>query len=126
MGCFITLFIFIFLGLIFGATEAILYLTLLFSARLILPYAVALALLIFAITSIIAAVRHDLHICGDLFIKTILITATIFLIFGQIVAGSLPTGILKIILAFIGSTSFWVMLTSYIGLIFRLLRRNPG
>lgn len=117
--------IFVLLGLIFGVAEASLYLVLMFSVRLILPYAVALALLIFALTSIIALFRRELcNLCNGLYIRTILIAATVFLIFGQILVGSMPTGIIKIILAFIGSTSFWVMLMTYLGLIFRLVRKN--
>ena len=113
---------FVLLGFIFGTTEAILYLNLLFAARPIIPYAVALALLIFALTSIIAIVRRDL--CNGIYIRTIMIAATVFLIFAQIVVGSMPTGAIKAILTFIGSTSFWVMLMTYIGLIFHLVRKN--
>ena len=119
---FIMFGIFAFLGLVFGATEAILYLTLQFSVRLMLPYAVALALLVFALTAVIAIVRRDLW--NSLYIRTITIAAAVFLIFAQIVVGSMPTGVLKTVLAFIGSTSFWVMLMTYIGLIFHLVRRN--
>jgi len=119
---FIMFGVFVLLGFVFGSTEAILYLTLHFSARLMLPYAVALALLIFALTTIIAILRKDLW--NGLYIKTIMIAATIFLIFAQIVIGSMPIGVLKTILAFIGSTSFWVMIMSYLGLIFHIVRKN--
>ncbi|MDF2544870.1 MAG: hypothetical protein K0S47_4588 [Herbinix sp.] len=119
---FIMFGLFVLLGLLFGATEAILYLTLQFSVRLMLPYAVALALLIFAVTAIIAIIRRDLW--NGLYIRTIMIAAAVFLIFAQILVGSMPMGVLKVILAFIGSTSFWVMLMTYIGLIFHIVRRN--
>lgn len=119
---FIMFGIFALLGLLFGATEATLYLTLLFAVRPMIPYAVALALLIFALATLIVLIRRDLW--NGLYIRTIMISAAIFLIFAQIVVGSMPTGALKIILAIIGSTSFWVMLMTYIGLIFHLVRRN--
>jgi hypothetical protein len=120
--CFLFYGLYVLIGLILGATEAILYLSFLFSVRPMLPYAVALALLIFALTTIITIMRKDL--CNSFFIRTIMIAATIFLIFAQILVGSMPTGALKVILAIIGSTSFWVMLTTYIGLVFQLVRRN--
>jgi hypothetical protein len=120
MLCFYGLFVL--LGLLFGATEAVLYLNLLFAVRPMLPYAVALALLIFALTSIIAIWRKGL--CNVLYVRTIIIAAAVFLIFAQILVGSAPTGVLKIILAIIGSTSFWVMLMTYIGLVFHIVRRN--
>jgi hypothetical protein len=122
MIMFIIFGVFVLLGLLFGATQAILYLTLQFAVRPMLPYAVALALLIFALTTIITIIRRDLW--NGLYIRTIMIAAAVFFIFGQIVVGSMPTGILKTILAFIGSTSFWVMLMTYIGLIFHIVRKN--
>lgn len=119
---FILFGLFVLLGLIFGATEAILYLSLQFAIRPMLPYAVALALLIFALTTVIAIIRRDLW--NGLYIRTIMIAAAVFLIFGQIIVGSMPTGVIKTILAFIGSTSFWVMLMTYIGLVFHIVRKN--
>lgn len=119
---FIFFGIFVLLGLVFGVTEAILYLTLQFAIRPMLPYAVALVLLIFALTTIIAIIRRDLW--NSLYIKTIIIAATVFLIFAQIVVGTMPIGLLKTILAIIGSTSFWVTLMTYIGLVFHIVRKN--
>jgi hypothetical protein len=114
--------IFVLLGLIFGTTQAILYLTLMFAVRPMLLYAAILAFLIFALTSIITMIRRDLW--NGLYIRTIMISAAIFLIFAIIISGIIPTGAIKVILAFIGSTSFWVMLMSFIGLIFHLVRKN--
>ncbi len=119
---FILYGIFVLLGILFGITEASLYLTFSFAIRPMLPYAVALVLLIFALTSIITIMRRDL--CNGLYVRTIMIAATVFLILAQIIVGTMPTGVLRAILAFIGSTSFWVTVTTYIGLIFHIARRN--
>jgi hypothetical protein len=97
-------------------------LTGLFAARPIIPYAVALTLLIFALTTIIAIIRRDLW--NSLYVRTIMIAAAIFLIVAFIVLGSTPMGVLRTILAIIGSTSFWVMLMNFIGLVFHLVRKN--
>ena len=116
--------IYVLIGLILGSTQALLYLNLLFAVRPMLPYAVALTLLIFALTSIVSILRRDLfNLSKGLYIWTIMIAATVFLIFAQIVAGTMPTGTVKVILTFIGSTSFWVMLSTYLGLIIHLARK---
>jgi hypothetical protein len=114
--------LFTLLGLILGSTQAVLFLTGQFAARPIIPYAIALSFLLFALTTIIAIIRRDLW--NSLYVRTIMIAAAIFLIVAFYVLGSSPIGVLRTIFAIIGSTSFWVMLMNFIGLVFHLVRKN--
>lgn len=129
----------VFLGILIGLSEASLWiLGFIPTVRFIIPYAVADALLIFALTPILALWaskrssdtkydENDCHksiICLSGYVKTIMISDTIFLIFVQIFVGTLLPRATKIILSFVGSTSFWVMLIAFIVMVFYIIRRR--
>ena len=123
------------LGIIFGAIEAGLwfggYIPMI---RAIVPYAAADALLIFALTSIAAVVLYVFGSasgerclsvqCFSDYIAVVLIAAAVFLLFVQVFLGTVMAFSAKVIFAFIGSISFWVMLTSFLAFIFTLIRRR--
>jgi hypothetical protein len=125
------------LGIVFGLIEAALWFGgLIPMIRAIIPYATADALLIFALTSIIAVIlaisgsgrdeRDEslLSQCFSDFVIVILIAATIFLLFVQVFLATVLPFSLKVIFAFIGAVSFWVMLTSFLAFIFSIVRRR--
>lgn len=133
-----TIGIAVILGILFGLAEATLWTLGFFSAIAIVPYATADALLIFGITAIIALFyrREDdlsrrqndqsLEKCSSFvqFIKVIMISTAVFLIFIQILVGAVLPLALRIILAFIGSISFWVMFVTFIALVIWIARRH--
>lgn len=129
----------IFIGILIGLSEASLWIFgFIPTVRFIIPYATADALLIFALTPILAlwaskrssdakCDENDCRsstICLNGYVKTIMITDTIFLIFVQIFVGTLLPRIAKIILSLVGSTSFWVMLIAFIVMVFYIIRRR--
>lgn len=138
VSCFILMGTAFVLGILSGIAEAILW-TLGFipTIRDVLPYAVVDALLIFGLTTIIAlfyrgSIRgsdgcpEPCRFLGCLvsFVRVIMISAGIFLIFAQILVGTVLPLILKIIFAFIGSISFWVMFLAFIALVIWIARRR--
>ena len=125
------------LGIIFGFIEAALWFGgLIPLIRMIIPYAAADALLIFALTSIIAVIlgisgsdkddndRCLIFHCFSDFVIVILIAATIFLLFVQVFLGTILPFSLKFVFAFIGAVSFWVMLMTFLAFIFSIVRRR--
>ena len=142
--CYVTVIIAIVTGLLFGIAEALLwFFGLIPFIRDIIPYATADALLIVALTVFIVLFSNPKPIwhCNDPckkedpekwygcpclygYVKAILIAAAIFLIFIQIFIGATLPFAAKVILAFIGSTSFWTMLTTFIGLVFCTARNR--
>jgi hypothetical protein len=125
------------IGLLIGAIEATLWIFGdITKVRFIIPYATADALLIFALTPILAILsnRSDLaridegaHCSGQHlspYVKTIMISTAVFLIFVQIFVGTLIPFSIKGVLAFVGSFSFWVMLTAFISMVFYLVRKK--
>ena len=123
-------------GLVLGILEATLWvLGLVTKVRFIVPYAAADALVIFALTPILAllAARPE-FLSGErrphvphytpLYVKVVMISAAVFLIFVQIFVGTTLSYTLKIVLAFIGSLSFWTMFVSFISMVFYLVRRR--
>ena len=125
------------LGIIFGLIEASLWFGgLIPLIRMIIPYAAADALLIFALTSIIAVIlgisgsdkddndRCLIFHCFSDFVIVILIAATIFLLFIQVFLGAILPFTFKVIFAFIGAVSFWVMLLTFLAFIFSIVRRR--
>jgi hypothetical protein len=129
------------IGILIGILEATLWFTgLIPNIRDIIPYAVADALLIVMLTVLIALFyrRGEFQVIGAAnadadhyssnslsnFVTVIMIAAAIFLIFIQIFVGATPVNPLKTILAFIGSTSFWVMFVVFIQFVFWIVRRR--
>ncbi|MEA4973015.1 MAG: hypothetical protein VB119_07500 [Candidatus Metalachnospira sp.] len=115
-------YFYLILGIIFGIAVSLIYLIgYPFAVRLIIPYAVPVVLLIFALTSM------KILFCKCMWIgpyaKTIIITASIFLILAMLIIGTavIPAGALKVFLTFVGATSFGITLMTYIGFIFQML-----
>ncbi len=131
MGCFLAMLV----GLAIGTLEATTWVFGLIPAvRAIIPYAAALAMLIFAITPLLAVCfknkmtpvpgESDYHRVRFLlcYVITIMIAAAVFLIFVQIFLGAALAFVLKVILAYVGSISFWIMLVAFLLYVFYLVR----
>lgn len=126
-------------GILFGLSEAALWiLGFIPRVRFIIPYAAADAMLIFALTPIIALIasrssndllgtenesRHSGLNLGK-YVTTIMISSAVFLIFVQIYVGTVLTRTIKILLSFVGSISFWVMFVTFIMFVIYLFRRR--
>jgi len=111
------------LGLIFGVAVSLMYLLgTPFAIRPIIPCAVGAVAVMYALT--IFKVIFCKCMCDRPYVKTIVIAASIFLIFAMILMGfaAMPAGALKVFLTFVGATSFGVTLMTHIGFIFRMLR----
>jgi hypothetical protein len=126
-------------GILFGLSEASLWISgYIPTVRFIVPYAAADAMLIFALTPILALLaskmsndpkyaendRHHSNFCLSGYVKTIMIAAATFLIFVQIFVGTLLPRTIKILLSFVGATSFWIMFVAFIMMVFYLFRRK--
>ena len=122
-------------GILLGAFEATLWLFgLIPTVRQIVPYAAADAMLIFALTPVLAVFsrtrpplpeereKERRFPCLGKYVKTIMIAATVFLIFVQIFLGTDLVFTARAILAFIGSLSFWVMLVVFLAMVFTMVR----
>ena len=134
LRCSVNFVVSIALGILFGLGEAALWLLRVFiHVRDVIPFAAVDALVIFGltalITGILASVRNIgdlnvfLNICISRFVTVIMIAAAIFLIFVQIFFGIDLSPTAKAIFSFIGGISFWVMLTTFIGYIFSIVKR---
>lgn len=107
------------LGVIFGAVVSVVYLMGSFAARPIIPYAVAVVLLIVALTILLILFR--LYLWNGLYSKTIVIAAFIFIVIALFIVGTavVPAGALKVVLTIIGATSFGVTVMTFIGFVTR-------
>ena len=117
------------LAIILGITVALLWaFGLITGIRFIVPYAVAATLLILALTTLIA-IAKSLNFpgfgceCLRRYVIAILIAASIFLIFALIYVGTALIYPVKIVLAFVGSISFWTMLITFVAAVICLLKR---
>ena len=128
-ACIVAVVTAIVLGLVFGLSEAALWIFGFIPAiRMVIPYAAADALLIFALTPILALIARNLSRegCISKYVATIMISDAIFLIFVQIFVGTVAilSRAAKIVLSFVGSISFWIMLIAFIAFVFYLVRRG--
>lgn len=128
----------VFLGILFGLVEASLWVSgNIPQVRFIFPYAAADALLIFALTPILAVFSNKMRNsedsdCGHChsdswlsgYVRTIMISSTAFLIFTQVYVGTVLPRMIKIPLSFVGSISFWIMLIVFLAMVFHLVRRR--
>ncbi|MDR3644314.1 MAG: hypothetical protein P4M02_04480 [Clostridia bacterium] len=124
------------LGIIFGVVEASLWLGgLIPSIRAIIPYATADALGIFLLTPLLAMLartsasdseHENCHFLAGFgkYVAVIMIAAAIFLLFVQVFVGTLLPFSLKIVFAFIGALSFWVMLVTFVASVLYIVRRR--
>ena len=140
-NCIILVSIVTLIGIIFGISEATMWsFGLIPSIRAIIPYATADALLIVALTTLIALFyregnSQESDCCEDKsiqsssrcllnFVSVITIAAAVFLIFIQIFVGTVLPLTLKVILAFVGSISFWIMFVVFIAFVIWIVRKR--
>jgi len=122
----------IFLGFVFGAVTALIwYFGPVLFVRDMLPFALAFAIIIFIVTAILwlkcgyntRATEEECHriitcICIRKYFPIIMISAAVFIVFSLTVLASFFSLTVRAILAFLGSTSFWTMLISFITMTF--------
>ena len=138
VSCFVLMTTAVILGILSGIAQAFLWVdNLIPFVRQMAPYAAADALLIFGITAIIALFYRSPGRAGEecpqkcpflgclvSFVKTIMISSAVFLVFVQVMVGTAFPFVVKAILAFIGSISFWIMLLTFIALVIWIARKR--
>lgn len=112
------------LGIIFGiATTLLYYFLMINSVRLMIPYALAFGIIIFITTAVlICCCPYRRSICK--YAALILITAAIFILFALVILAMEMSFMLNVILSFIGSTVFGIMLFAFIAMFLCILSQR--
>ena len=112
------------IGLILGVASALLwYFGYVLYAREMLPFALAFGIILFFTTAILRFASEDpdghhcVHRCIRRISPLVTITAAIFIIVALVVLATYLSLTLRIILALVGSISFWIMLIGFITMI---------
>ncbi|MEL4106482.1 hypothetical protein AAFA46_06555 [Oscillospiraceae bacterium WX1] len=101
--------------------------------REMIPYALAFGVILFVMTAILKARCGNMaegicltSTCSSLrkYSLVILISAAIFIVFSMIVLATFLPLLVRLILAFIGSISFWTMLFEFVAMLFCMLYRR--
>ncbi|NLW65520.1 MAG: hypothetical protein GXY26_04750 [Clostridiales bacterium] len=135
--CCVSIVLLLFIGLVLGVANVLIwYFGNILYVREMLPFALAFAIVLFITTSIlrvkyglcesiVAEKCHTLFSCNSLrkYSPVILITAAIFIIFSMVVLATYLSLTMRVILAFTGAVSFWIMLPSFITMVLCVSRK---
>lgn len=133
-SCILFVVLAVVIGILFGLSETALWVFgYIPDVRFVIPYAAADAMLIFALAPMLAYWEkkislknedyHPSNLCLSGYVKTIMSSAGVFLIFVQIYIGAhlLLIRNVKIVMSFVGTISFSVMFIVFIGFVFSLI-----
>jgi hypothetical protein len=127
-------FVLVVLGAIFGAATGLLwYYGFIQFVRDMIPYALVIAVILFVVTAVLKARCGNMaegllltSTCSSLrkYSGVLMIAAAIFIVFSIIVLATFLPFVARVILAFIGSVTFFTMLFEFVGMIFCMLYRR--
>lgn len=128
-------FVLVILATLLGAASALVwYFGLIQFVREMIPYALAFAVVLFAVTAILKAKCGNMNgevlcltsTCSSLrkYSPIIFVSALLFIVFAIIVLATFLPFVVRIILAIIGSISFWTLLLSFAAMLFCIMYRR--